>query len=105
TVQPVQVDIREDGADHASLRRSAEGGPIDPVLQISGLAQVLDQSEEAPIVDLLAEDRQQGRTTDVVEAPLDIALDKPLHAVPAVEHLPEGRVAPPVRSEPVTSVV
>src|SRR5262249_60118429 len=91
-VQPIEVDVGKDGADNPALRRAAEGGVPLPVLHVSGLEQSVNQPEEAVIVDLLAEDRQQDVSVDVVEAPLDVALDEPLRTGPGVGYRGQRRM-------------
>ena len=55
-VEPVQVDIRELGTDDPALRRAAQRRSVVPAFEVSGLEQVLNQDQEAVVVDLLAED-------------------------------------------------
>src|SRR4051794_9364401 len=66
-VQPVEVDIREQWAGDPPLRRTAQGGSIVPLFEVSGLEQVLDQDQEAVVAELLAKDRQQDRMIDIVK--------------------------------------
>ncbi len=58
--------------DDASLRRAAVGGPVAPVLAVSGPKQVFDKPQKAVVVDLLSEDRQQDLVVDVVERPIKL---------------------------------
>ena len=83
-VESVQVDVGEQGADDPALRRAAQRGLVVPLLEVSGLEHVLDEPEEAVVVDLLAEDRQQDRVVDVVKASFDVTLDEPLRALPVL---------------------
>src|SRR5262249_21609653 len=55
-IELVQVDIREQGAGNPALWRATEGGMIDPLLHVSCLEHVLDQLQEAVVVDLVPED-------------------------------------------------
>jgi site-specific DNA recombinase len=89
------------GRDDPALRRAAEGGVVGPLFEVSGLQQVLDQDQEASIFKFLAEDRHQDRVVDVVEAPLDVALDEPFRADPGVEDVFQRRVAASVGAESV----
>jgi site-specific DNA recombinase len=47
------------GRDDPALRRAAQRGPVVPLLEVTRLEHVLDEPEEAVVVDLLAEDRRQ----------------------------------------------
>src|SRR5579864_5212154 len=50
-VEFVEEDIRKDGRNHRTLRDSAER-PIElPILQIPGIKQLLDESNETSIMD------------------------------------------------------
>jgi site-specific DNA recombinase len=75
------------GRDDPTLRCPAEGGVVVPLFEVSRLEQVPHQVQEAVIVDLLAEDRQQSRMIDVVEASFDITLDEPDRPSPGDEDL------------------
>src|SRR4051812_23660860 len=55
-VQSVKVEIREDGADNAPLRATAQGAIVLPILQVPRLEKVLDEPQEAVVVDLLPQD-------------------------------------------------
>jgi hypothetical protein len=57
-VQPVKVDIGENGAHHAALRRAAERAVELPLFQISGLEEMLDQPKKTLVKDLLPQNRQ-----------------------------------------------
>src|SRR5579871_1724771 len=81
-VQLVQVDIRKDGADHSALRRTAQSGVIPPFFQIACFEQILYQTQEAVVGDMLAQNRQQDRMVNVVETAANISLDKPLRPGP-----------------------
>ena len=74
---------------------------VAPRLQISGLEQMGDQPQKALIVEALAEDRQQDRGVQAVEALRDSALDEPFHPVPATGDLAQGGVTAPARTEAV----
>jgi hypothetical protein len=52
------------------------------LLQVTCLEHVLDQPQEAVVVDLVAEDRQQDVVVYIVETTFDITLDGPLRALP-----------------------
>src|SRR5262249_48023482 len=56
-IELVQVDIREQRTGDPALRCPAERGSEIPLFEVSGLEQVLNQRQEAAVVDLLAEDR------------------------------------------------
>lgn len=53
-VQPVEVDVRQDGTHHTPLRRTAQGRSELPVLQIPRREQVLDEPDEPVVMDRLA---------------------------------------------------
>ena len=55
------------GRDDPTLWRTAEGGSIFPLFEVSDPEHRLDEAEEAAIEDLLGEDRQQDLMVDVVE--------------------------------------
>jgi hypothetical protein len=54
-VEPVQVDVCEQRTDDPALRCAAERGSVVPVFEVSSLEQVLNQDQEAVIVDLFSE--------------------------------------------------
>jgi hypothetical protein len=66
-VQPVQVDVGKQWAGDPALRCAAGGRITAPLFAVSSPEQTGYQSEEAVVVDLLAEDRQQDLMVDVVE--------------------------------------
>ena len=53
-VQLVEQDVAEDGAHNRALWDAAEGSVVLPVLEISGIEQLVDEVEKAPVVDLFA---------------------------------------------------
>src|SRR5882762_4260843 len=83
------------------LRGPAQGGVEHPVLQVPGLEQPLHQPQEAAVEDLLAQDRQQDRVVETVEACGDVPLDEPGRACPPSLDLLKGRVAPSAWPKPV----
>ena len=50
-VQPVQIDVGQDRGSDTTLRRAAERGAPDPVLQVSGRQHVAHQPQEPVVVD------------------------------------------------------
>jgi len=66
------------GAHHAALRRAAQRRVIFPILQVTCVEQVGRQPQEALIVEFLAQDRQQHRMVDAVEALRYVSIDEPL---------------------------
>lgn len=52
-IELVQVDVRKNGRADGTLRTSAVGGVLAPVLQVASPKHVPDQAQEATIVDLL----------------------------------------------------
>jgi hypothetical protein len=67
-----------------TLRCPAEIGSIFPFFEVTGLDQVVNQVEEAAIVDFLSEDRHQDSMVNVVETTFDVTLDEPFHSGPGV---------------------
>src|ERR1700730_9974684 len=100
-IQPVEVDVGKDWADHAALRRTAQRRVISPILQVTCIEQVGKQPQKAPIVEFLAQDRQQHRMVDAVEALRYVSLDEPLDPLPVLGDLSEGGMATSLRAEPV----
>src|SRR3712207_2979295 len=100
-VQAIKVDVREDRAGDPALRRTTEGLAVLPALKITGLEPVLDQPQEAVVMDLLAEDRQQGRMAQAVEAFRDVPLDEPGRGAPPTLDRRQGGVAPESGAEAV----
>src|SRR5262245_41099167 len=98
-VQVVQVDVGQEWADDPTLWRATDGVVVAPVLHVPRLEQALDQPHKPAVVDVSPDDLQQDRVVDVVETPLDIALDEPDRALPRLLDFPERRVATPVRPE------
>src|SRR5262249_1371894 len=91
-------------AENAPLWGSTLGGMVLPLLQIACFEQVLYQSQKAVIGDTLAQDRQQARMVNVVEAAFDVSLDKPLGSRPVLGYLREGGVTAASRTEAVRGV-
>jgi hypothetical protein len=52
-VQPIKVDIGEDGGGDTALWGSGQCGVPPPILQIPGLEHATDQPQKPAIVDLL----------------------------------------------------
>src|SRR5207247_2437520 len=88
-VQPVQIDVREDGAHDSSLRRTAQSGVILPIFEIACPEQVLNKPQKTAIVELFAEHRQQDLVVNVVEAPFDVALNEPHRTCPLSVDIPK----------------
>ena len=86
-VQPVQVDVCQNWADHAPLRCPAQGAAIAPFFQVARFQQVLEQAQEAVVAEFLAEYRQHDFVVDVVEAPFDVSLNEPSDSMPVVDHV------------------
>ncbi len=76
-------------------------GRYVPLLEVSRPEHVLDEPEEAVVVDLLAEDRQQDLVVDVVETSFDITLDEPLRALPVLGDVLQRGVTAQPRPEAV----
>jgi hypothetical protein len=74
---------------------------VTPLLQLSGLEQIGDQPQKALIVEALAEDCQQDRMVQAVEALRDVALDEPFYPFLATGELSQGGVTAPARAEAV----
>ena len=100
-VQPVEVDVRQEGLTTPPLRRAAQRRVEPPVLQISGLEQVLDQPQEAVVVDLLAQDRQQDLMVQTVEACAMSPSMNQARALPRRGRLAQRGVAPAAGPEAV----
>ena len=100
-IQPVEVDVGKDWADHTALRGAAQRRVIFPVLQVTCVEQVGEQPQEALIVEFLAQDRQQDRVVDAVETLRYVSLDEPLDPSPVLGDLSEGGVATSIGTEPV----
>ena len=83
-VQPVQIDIGENGTRDSTLRRAAERLVELPVLEISSSEQFTDQPQEAAVVDLLSQNRQQDLMVKSVETLADISFYEPGCASPRV---------------------
>jgi hypothetical protein len=98
-VQPIQIDVRQDRGDHPALRRAAERGVPDPVLQVSGLKHVAQQPQDPVVEDLLAQRVEHDRMLEPVEALCDVALDEPRRPSPGHRHLAERGVAAPAGTE------
>jgi hypothetical protein len=81
-VQPVQVDIREDGRHDPALRTAAQRGVVSPVLQVTRPEQPFDQAQEPAIADLLGQDPEKDLMVERPEAVGDVALDEPGCPVP-----------------------
>lgn len=65
------------------------------------LLHVLDQDQKAVVVEPLAEDRQQDRVVDVIEASFDISFDEPFRTLPTIVDGLQGGPAAAIRSEAV----
>ena len=66
------------------MRGPAESGVESPVLHISSFEHPRDDTNEAFIVDSLAQQIDQDAVIDVVEEPDHIDVHQPLDAVPGV---------------------
>src|SRR2546425_7075179 len=88
---------------NAPLGGTNEAFPLSPMqVKVPRVQKLPDEVKEALIVDLLAQDTQQHRMVEFVEARLDIAFDNPVHRLPVSPVFSQGRVATAVGSEPVT---
>jgi hypothetical protein len=56
SIKPSHIDIREQWADDSALWCPAQRRSVVPFFEVSGFEQVLNQDQEAVVVDLLAED-------------------------------------------------
>jgi hypothetical protein len=98
-IPAIQVQLPADGAHAAAWRPAAARRLVAPRLQRSGLEPRGDQAHTALLVAALAEDRQQDRRVQAVEALRAIARDDPWHPLPATGDLSQGGVTAPARAE------
>ncbi|PAV68919.1 hypothetical protein WR25_26025 [Diploscapter pachys] len=100
-VKLVQVDVREQRRDDASLRRATIGFVETLLLQIPCLQHRTDESGKPPIINATFKQAQQFLVRDVVEVSFDIDFDQPLHALPCLADMVERRVTRPPPSKAV----
>jgi hypothetical protein len=81
-----------------------ECGTPHPILQVPGSQHLADQPKQPVIVDLLPQRREHDLMVKLIEAPGDVALDKPGRSRPGVRHLAQRGVAPPAGPETVRAV-
>ena len=99
-VQPIQVDVGQARGKNPALRRAAERGTPHPILQVPGSQHLTDQPKQPGIVDPLAQRLEHDLVVKLIEAPGDVAFDKPGRSRPGARHLTQGGVAAP--AGPVT---
>ncbi len=85
-----------------TLRSTAERWVEVPVFAVSCLQGSFDQPQEAVVVDIFLQDVHQDVGVDILEATLDVSFNEPFGPVPCMMDFCQGRLASPVRSEPVT---
>ena len=103
-IQLMEINVGEDGADNAALRRAGQRVMHLPKLQVACLEKLPDQVEEASIRDLSSEYLEEFGMVDVVEEPLNIAFDDPVGALAGGLDLEQCRVTASFGSEPVRRV-
>jgi len=97
----VQIDVGQDRGRDPALRRAAERGVVDPVLQVSGREHVTHQPQETVIADLLCQRVDHDLVVKRPEAVGDISLDEPARPSPGVGHLPQRGMAASTGTKPV----
>src|SRR5581483_6243685 len=80
---------------------AAERRVEPPVLQVPRPQQVLDQPQEAVVMELLPQNPQQHRVVYTVVALRDVALDEPCCSPPRLLHCAERGMAAAPRTEAV----
>src|SRR6185437_11304641 len=100
-VQAIKVDIGKNRTDHTALRIPAMRGMPGPMFQVARRQHLLDQPEEAVIMEPFCQDRHEHAMVKLVKTLGDISLDKPFGAGPATFYGGKCRVAPATRSETV----
>ncbi|GAA3369605.1 hypothetical protein GCM10020367_12980 [Streptomyces sannanensis] len=103
-IEPVEIDVGEDGRCHTALGSPTQRGVPPPVFQVSGPEHGPDQPQEPAIVDLLPEDREHDLVVQAAEAVGDISLDEPARSGPVLHHVLQRGVTAPLGAEPVRAV-
>ena len=93
-VKPVQYQIGKDRANHASLRNSTQGIVVVPFFQVACFQEILNQAQEAVIMNFLLKDVDQNIMIDPVETSRNIPFDKPLYAFPVLCYLLKSSMTP-----------
>jgi len=86
------------------LRHAARRGVPHPVLQVSGVEHVAQQTQHPVVVDVLSQCVEHDLTIKSVEAPGDITLDEPGGPGPGHRHLSQSGVATSARTKAVRMV-
>src|SRR6266540_2783546 len=92
-IQPIEVNVGQDGTHYAALRCTAERRVELPGFQVSRPKQVLDQPHEAAVVKFFAQDRQHDFVVEAVETLRDIAFNEPGGPHPCLLDFPECMMA------------
>ena len=79
-IQFIEVDICENRRTNTTLRGTAVGFVVFPVLYISRLEKLSDNVKKFAILNLSAKDGNQYLMVDVIETSLDITFNKPCDA-------------------------
>ena len=101
SLSPVHGEVGEYWADSPPLWAPAQCWVAWPCFAVSRFPGSCAHSQEAMVVDVLAEDVHQEGVVDVIQAAFDVACDEPLRAHPGLDDLVAGWVASPLRSASV----
>ena len=100
-VQFVQIDIGKDRRANSTLRRTAVGFVVLPILDISSFQELSNEIQKFTVLNLLRQQINQYLVVDVVEATRNVAFDKPNDTRKVFLDLAQCRVAAPVRPKPM----
>src|SRR5260221_3309865 len=103
-VQPVQVDVRQDGTANPTLWCPTVGLVEVPVLQVPRVEQSTDEAQKPPVVDLLPQHLEQKRMVEAVKAVGNVALNEPHRPGPGLVDVAQGGVASPSWPKPMRAV-
>ena len=83
-IQFMQIDVGKDGRDHTTLRCTAIGSVIGPIIHISSLQHTLNQADKPLIINLLSKKVEENAVIDIVKEADNIHINQPLYTVPGL---------------------